>query len=205
MRRVEKLNGNGRAVTDQLGLFGTSDGLPEGFVYQSDLLTATEESALAARIAALPLKPFEFHGFKGKRRVLSFGWRYQFDGSGLHEADSIPDFLLPLQARAAALAGVEAQALRHVLLTEYAPGAGIGWHKDRSVFGETIGISLLAPCRFRFRRKLEAKWERLALTCEPRSAYVLRGPSRTEWEHSIPEVEALRYSITFRNLAANAH
>jgi len=189
-------------VTDQLSLFGPGSGLPQGFIYQRGFLSEDEERALANRISALPLKPFEFHGFSGKRRVLSFGWRYQFDGSGLHEADSIPDFLMPLRARAAALAGAEPHDLRHILITEYAPGAGIGWHKDRSVFGETVGISLLAPCRFRFRRKAGEKWERAAVNCEPRSAYVLRGLSRTEWEHSIPEVEALRYSITFRNLAA---
>jgi alkylated DNA repair dioxygenase AlkB len=97
-----------------------------------------------------------------------------------------------------------------VLLTEYAPGAGIGWHKDRSVFGEVVGISLLAPCIFRMRRKAEPKaggasgktrttWERLLLTLAPRSAYLLAGPARIEWEHSIPAVESLRYSVTFRN------
>lgn len=188
-------------MADQLRLFG-GGALPEGFIYRSDFLSLVEESALADAIAALPLVPFEFHGFSGKRRVLSFGWRYQFDGSGLHEAESIPDFLMPLRTRAAALAGVGPDQLRHVLLTEYAPGTGIGWHKDRSVFGETVGISLLAPCRLRFRRKSGARWERLAHICAPRSAYVLRGASRTEWEHSIPQVEALRYSITFRTLAA---
>lgn len=196
--------GNRSSVTGQPDLFRVDDALPEGFVYEPGFLSHAEERALADHIAALPFKPFEFHGFSGKRRVISFGWRYQFDGSGLHEAENMPDFLMPLRDRAAALAGVEPGALRHVLLTEYAAGAGIGWHKDRSVFGETIGISLLAVCRLRFRRKAGAKWERRALICEPRSAYVLRGPSRAEWEHSIPEVEALRYSITLRNLAADA-
>ena len=32
------------------------------------------------------------------------------------------------------------------------------------------------------------------------SAYLLSGPARSEWEHSIPPVDATRYSITFRNL-----
>jgi alkylated DNA repair dioxygenase AlkB len=91
-----------------------------------------------------------------------------------------------------------------VLLTEYGPGAGIGWHKDRSVFGEVVGISLLSPCVFRLRRKTALKpratWQRLSLTLAPRSAYLLSGPARSDWEHSIPEVESLRYSVTFRNL-----
>jgi len=85
-------------------------------------------------------------------------------------------------------------------VTEYSPGAGIGWHRDKAVFDEVIGISLLASCTFRLRRKAGTKWERYSITAEPRSAYLMSGPSRTEWEHSIPEVDALRYSITLRNL-----
>jgi alkylated DNA repair dioxygenase AlkB len=89
--------------------------------------------------------------------------------------------------------------LEQVLITEYKPGAAIGWHKDRSVFGDVVGISPLSPCTFRRRRKTGRRWERRNLTAEPRSAYLLRGPSRTEWEHGIPAVDILRYSITFRN------
>ncbi|HEV2867426.1 MAG TPA: alpha-ketoglutarate-dependent dioxygenase AlkB, partial [Allosphingosinicella sp.] len=68
------------------------------------------------------------------------------------------------------------------------------------VFGDVIGISLLAPAPLRFRRRQGAKWERFTLTAEPRSAYLLRGPARDLWEHSIPPVETLRYSITLRTL-----
>jgi alkylated DNA repair dioxygenase AlkB len=188
----------------QLPLSGGGPDLPEGFRYRPDFISPSEEQALVAAIAGLPFKAFEFQGYRGKRRVVSFGWQYVFDGSGLRKAEDMPDFLLPLRSRAAAFAGIEAQALQHVLLTEYRPGAPIGWHKDRSVFGETVGISLLSPCRFRFRLKSGERWERRALIAEPRSAYLLSGPSRTEWEHSIPEVEALRYSITFRNLRESA-
>ncbi|HEY6916221.1 MAG TPA: alpha-ketoglutarate-dependent dioxygenase AlkB [Allosphingosinicella sp.] len=174
--------------------------LPEGMLYRPDFLSAGEEQDLAARIAALPLAPFEFHGFTGKRRTHSFGLHYAFDGSGLRDTDPIPDWLLPLRARAAALANLPHDDLVHALLIEYAPGAGIGWHKDRPVFEDVIGISLLAPAPLRFRRKQGAKWERITLSAEPRSAYLLRGPARSEWEHSIPPVETLRYSITFRSL-----
>jgi alkylated DNA repair dioxygenase AlkB len=184
----------------QPNLFGPVPKLPEGFRYQPDFISAEEERELVEQLVALPFKEFEFQGYLGKRRVVSFGWQYVFDGSGLRKTEDMPEFLLPLRARAAAFAGIDEQALQHVLLTEYRPGAPIGWHKDRSVFGETAGISLLSPCRFRFRRKRGNKWERAALIAEPRSAYLLSGPSRTEWEHSIPPVEALRYSITFRNL-----
>jgi alkylated DNA repair dioxygenase AlkB len=88
----------------------------------------------------------------------------------------------------------------HGFITEYTEDAAIGWHKDRSVFGDVVGISLLSPCTFRFRKKAGAKWERRSLIAEPRSVYLLRGPSRSEWEHSIPGVDSPRYSITFRNV-----
>jgi alkylated DNA repair dioxygenase AlkB len=183
-----------------MNLFDAGPALPEGLEYCPDVLSVEEGAMLAGRLAELPFQAFQFHGFEGKRRTTSFGWRYAFDGSGLHEADPMPDWLLPFRERAARLAGVEPEALPHVLLTEYAPGAGIGWHKDRPVFGDVVGLSLLASARLRFRRKTGAKWERANLDAAPRSAYLLRGPARTEWEHSIPEMEALRYSITFRTL-----
>lgn len=175
---------------------------PEGFLYQPEVLPAEEEQALVEHIRGLPLKEFEFHGYVGKRRVLSYGWHYDFADSKLRQTDQIPDFLLPLRDRAAAFAGVAPDDLPHALVTEYGPGAAIGWHRDKGVFGDVIGVSLLSPCVFRLRRKAGAKWERYSLTAEPRSAYLMRGPSRTEWEHSIPAVDELRYSITFRTLKA---
>lgn len=174
--------------------------VPEGLHYRPGLIAPDEERLLVERFAALAFTPFQFQGFLGKRRTVSFGWHYGFDGSGLRKTDPIPDFLLPARARAAALAGVPAEALAHALVIEYAPGAGIGWHKDRPVFGDVVGISLLAPARLRFRRRSGEKWERTALIAEPRSAYLLTGPARSEWEHSIPPLDALRYSITFRTL-----
>ena len=106
-----------------------------------------------------------------------------------------------MRQRAAAFAGLGPSDLQHVLLTEYSPGAAIGWHRDKAVFAEVVGISLLAHCRFRFRfrRATHDKWQRAAIILDPRSAYLLAGPARTQWEHSIPAVGALRYSITFRN------
>ncbi|MGZ8286170.1 MAG: alpha-ketoglutarate-dependent dioxygenase AlkB [Allosphingosinicella sp.] len=185
----------------RLSLFEeTLPAAPAGLVYAPGFIDSKEEGALAANIAALPFKPFEFHGFTGNRRTVSFGLHYAFDGSGLREAEPIPDWLRPLRARAAALAGVEPEAFVHALVIEYAPGAGIGWHRDRPVFGDVVGISLLAPAPLRFRRKAGAKWERFTFTAEPRSAYLLRGEARHEWEHSIPRLETLRYSVTLRTL-----
>jgi alkylated DNA repair dioxygenase AlkB len=181
-------------------LFGSHDDLPSGFRYAPELISAEQERALVDHMSSLPFKQFEFQGFLGKRRVVSFGWRYDFNGGSFQKIEPMPAFLWPLRDRAAAFAGLAPQALEHALLLEYPPGAAIGWHKDRSVFDDVIGVSLLSPCQFRFRRKARSKWDRRSLTAEPRSVYLLRGLSRTEWEHSIPGVDALRYSITFRSL-----
>ena len=189
-------------MTDQLDIFGArpTPPLPEGFTYRRDVITADAEREVVDAVRALPFREFEFHGYTGKRRVVSFGWRYDFAERVLHTADDMPPFLVRLRETAAAVAGLAPEALQHVLVTEYADGAGIGWHRDKAVFGDVVGVSLLSHCTFRLRRDVGERWERVSITAEPRSAYLLRGPSRTEWEHSIPGVDALRYSITYRNL-----
>jgi alkylated DNA repair dioxygenase AlkB len=174
--------------------------LPEGFQYRPDFIDQRTERFLIGELQKLDFSPFQFHGFEGKRRVVSFGWRYDFNGGGLQETDAFPPFLLSVRDAAAASFGLKARSLEQALLIEYSPGASIGWHSDRPVFGDVLGISLLSSCTFRFRRKAGAKWERQSITAEPRSAYLLQGPSRDEWEHSIPAVSEPRYSITFRSL-----
>ena len=181
-------------------MFGGAPSLPEGFRYEPELLTLDEEKSLLTEIAKLPFREFEFHGFTGKRRVVSYGWRYDFNERSLEKANDIPGFLLPVREKAAHFADIRPADLQHVLVTEYSEGAAIGWHKDKAVFGDVIGISLLSACTFRLRRKSGSRWERASIVAEPRSVYLLRGSSRTEWEHSIPGVGSLRYSITFRNL-----
>jgi len=173
---------------------------PIGFLYEEELITPHEETELIAEIKKLPLKEFEFHGYLGKRRVKSFGWHYDFADASLNLAAAIPEFLLPVRERAAAFAGLTANDFPHILVTEYSPGTPIGWHRDKAVFEDVVGISLLSSCLFRLRRKTEGGWERSTINLEPRSAYLLRGPVRADWEHSIPPVESLRYSITFRSL-----
>jgi alkylated DNA repair dioxygenase AlkB len=187
---------------NQLKLFSAGPALPEGFKYQPDIISQDEEKELLQRVRRLPFREFQFQGFVGKRRVVSYGWQYDFNHRLLRKADDIPPFLLSLRETAAGFAGLVPSHLQQVLVTEYDAGAGIGWHRDKAVFGEVVGISLLSPCRFRLRRKAGTTWERVFLTAEPRSGYLLSGPSRTEWEHSIPEVDELRYSITFRNFRA---
>ena len=200
-----------QTMTQQMDVFAGADDLstaredfPEGFRYAPELITPDEEVELLARIKELPFREFEFHGYKGKRRVVSFGWQYDFAARSLRKADDIPGSLLQLRAVASQFAGVEPAELQHVLVTEYGAGAGIGWHRDKAVFGIVVGISLLSPCVFRLRRRIgERRWERISLIAEPRSGYILSGPVREEWEHSIPSVSALRYSVTFRNMREN--
>lgn len=187
-------------MSDQLAFFESAPQLPEGFRYRNELISRDAEKALLGNVRQLPFKEFEFHGYVGKRRTVSYGWSYDFQKERLREADDMPGFLRDLRVIAAGFADLEPDRLQQVLVTEYEAGAGIGWHKDKAVFGDVIGISLLSACNFRLRRKVGDKWERKSIIAQPRSAYLLRGPSRSEWEHSIPSVDTLRYSLTFRNL-----
>jgi alkylated DNA repair dioxygenase AlkB len=175
---------------------------PTGLVYEADAVSSADETALVQKFADLPFKPFEFHGYLGNRRVVSFGWRYDYAARKVRESTPLPDFLQPLRDRAGVLAGLPGQAFEQALVTEYAPGAGIGWHRDKPAFRDVAAFSFLSSCTLRFRRKRGAGWERLSLTAAPRSAYLLRGDAREVWEHSIPPVPVLRYSVTFRTLAS---
>ena len=175
--------------------------LPQGFVYEPEFLSPADEARLIGEAEGLAFKPFEFRGFLGKREVVSFGWKYDYNDRSFRSVTAIPDWLLPVREQAAGFAGLAPEALEQALVTRYEAGTSIGWHRDRPVFEDVVGISLTSPCTFRFRRKVGDQWERRSLAAEPRSIYLLRGPSRHEWEHSIPAVDALRYSVTFRALA----
>jgi alkylated DNA repair dioxygenase AlkB len=177
--------------------------LPDGFRYQAELVTADEELDLAARFATLALKPYEHLGYLGNRRVAAFGWRRDEDGAMVETSEGVPDFLQPLLGKVAAFTGLPVASFRHALVTEYAPGAGIGWHRDRPPAVAIAGVSLLSPCAFRLRRRAGQSWDRASITAEPRSAYLMSGPARSAWQHSIPPVETLRYSVTFRTVAGS--
>ena len=173
--------------------------LPPGLDYRDGFLTPTEETTLAEAVGALPFAPFDFHGFAGLRRIVNFGFRYDFSAGRAFPADPMPAWLLPVRDRAASWAGLEPEALVQALITEYGPGAPIGWHRDRPIYQDVIGISLLTPCVLRLRRRTGEGWERASAPLAPRSAYILRGDARWVWEHSIAPAKALRYSITFRS------
>jgi alkylated DNA repair dioxygenase AlkB len=173
---------------------------PGGLRHRYDFITPDEELALLRVIPKLPFKEYEFQSYLAKRRVVSYGWSYNYGTQSLEPAAAMPQFLLELRELAADFAGIDCHELVHALVTEYAPGTPIGWHRDRPVFDKVIGISLLSSCTFRFRLKSGTRWERFSLILEPRSVYLLSGEIRELWEHSIPEVKEQRYSITFRSL-----
>jgi len=187
----------------QTDLFAAPPRMPEGFRYHAEILSAEEEETLGRELEQLPFKQFDFQGFLANRRVVSFGYRYDYGSRAVVEAAPFPAFLVSLRRRVAAIFGRPEEAFRQVLINEYRPGAGIGWHRDKAQFDEVVGVSLLHACNLRFRRKSGATWERAALAVEPRSAYLLSGPARTIWQHSIPALDRLRYSITLRTLVAS--
>jgi alkylated DNA repair dioxygenase AlkB len=174
---------------------------PRGFRYREDIVTEAEEASLVSSLEQLDLKPFEFQGHLGNRRVVSFGLKYDYGRRAVEQASAMPAFLDDLLVRVAEFAGLAPYAFRQVGVNEYRPGAGIGWHKDKAQFGIVVGVSLFALATMRFRRADGARWNRISHTLKPRSIYLLSGESRTEWEHSIPPQTNLRYSVTFRTLS----
>lgn len=173
----------------------------EGYVYEPDFLSEAEERDLVAQIRRLPLAAAEYKEYRAKRRVVSYGGRYDFSAQRLHEAEPMPAFLEPLRARVASWAVRPAAAFTHALIAEYAEGTQLGWHRDVPQFELVVGVSLLGACRMRFRRYPPRRREpSIAVELAPRSIYRLEGESRWEWQHRIPPTPALRYSITFRTL-----
>jgi alkylated DNA repair protein (DNA oxidative demethylase) len=171
-----------------------------GFVLQHDFLSVDEEAALIEFIRTLHWGEVRMHGVTAKRRVSQFGYHYSFDSYKLTPAREIPPELLPIRERAARLAGVEPEQFAEALATEYPPGAGIGWHRDAPPFGIVAGISLGAVCRMGFQKGKGADRQTTSVELPPRSIYLVTGEARKDWQHTIPAVKSLRYSITFRTL-----
>ena len=183
-----------------LDLFGTPV-LP-GLHTMPDIVDREEERMLIERIDATDPTPFKFQGWTGKRLTTSFGWAYDFEAGRPVAAEPMPGWLLPIRDRAARFARLDPLLLIQALLIRYDPGAGIGWHRDRPVYEDVIGISLGEPATMRFRRRREGGFDRASAPLVPRAAYHLSGPVRHDWEHSIVEMDRPRWSITFRSLSA---
>jgi alkylated DNA repair dioxygenase AlkB len=173
---------------------------PEGLVYRPDVVSAAEEAGLLEVLEALRFDPIVLHGRAARRSGRHFGLDYDYESRTPMPGEPIPEWLLPVRARAAELAGLDDEELVEILVQRYPPGSTIGWHRDAPAFDIVIGVSLAGSSRLRFQRgKDEARrvWEVLL---EPRSGYVLAGEARRSWQHSIPPTKEPRYSITFRTL-----
>ncbi len=189
-------------------LFDDPAKVPDGFIYHPNFISQAEEQELIREIEKLHLTPFKYYQFTGKRRTVSFGWQYEFGGSDITIAPDIPAFLLPLRARAGSLFDIDPNSLVQSSIIEYSTGSPIGWHRDIPHFGVVVGISIGAACRMRFREysrrrpKKLSRDEILSMELQPRSIYLMSGPSRKIWQHSITPVKDLRYSIMMRSLRA---
>ena len=189
-------------------LFASGSATPQGFVYAAEFVSPEEERQLVAAIQQLSFEEIRMHGVVAKRRTVQFGHRYGFETFKLTEASPIPEFLLPLRDRVGAFAGCAAERFEEALVTEYAPGAQIGWHRDAPAFDLVVGVSLLGDCTMQFRpwplvkraapQQKRVKPMRQVLAA--RSPYILRGSVPTHWQHHIPPTKTLRYSITFRTV-----
>jgi alkylated DNA repair dioxygenase AlkB len=192
-RRAERLS-------EQFAFFENFALEPDGLRYAAEFVSPEAERKLISRIQSLPLEPFEFGQFEGKRRVASFGFRYDYASRQLRRSEPIPTWLHGIIAKIEAFDGPDTH-IQQVLCTEYGVGVGIGWHRDKPHFERIFGLSLGSPCKFRFRKPSGKSWDRFTLDAEPRSLYMMSGASRRIWEHSIPAVESPRYSITFRTMS----
>ena len=172
-----------------------------GLRFRDELIGREEESALIAQVERTGLSPFRFQGWTGKRQTKTFGWRYDFDDRSFEPVEPLPEWLVGLRAQASGFAEIAPDEFVHALVIRYDPGAPIGWHRDRSQFGTVVGVSLRSEAVLRLRKREGSGFRRFSLTLPPRSAYVLAGEVRSEWEHSIAPAEQLRFSITFRTLS----
>jgi alkylated DNA repair dioxygenase AlkB len=189
-------------------LFEVSAKVPDGFIYHQNFISEAEEHELICEIQTLHLTPFRYYQFTGKRRTASFGWQYEFGTSEITTAPDMPAFLLPVRTRAGNFFNIDPKSLIQTSIIEYSTGSPIGWHRDIPHFGVVVGISLGAACRMRFRKYNRARSKSLnrdqilSIELQPRSIYLMSGPSRESWQHSIPPVKELRYSIMMRTLRA---
>jgi alkylated DNA repair dioxygenase AlkB len=194
-------------MDEQGSLFGDPPALelPAGMRLQAEFLSRDEEAALIGVIERLPLEHMKYQQYTARRRVVSYGGQYDFSAQRLHEAEPLPAWLDALRARAGAWAGIAPERFTQALVAEYAPGTPLGWHRDVPDFEDVIGVSLLNEAVMRFRPYPPESGSRKdvrKLTLPPRSIYLLRGPSRWEWQHAVSPTKLLRYSITLRTPSA---
>jgi alkylated DNA repair dioxygenase AlkB len=184
-------------------LFSVEPDFPEGFIYTPDFLTTNEEAELYKEILKVELRRMLFHGYEANRKTASFGYDYSFENKRLTKGNDIPQVFNSLVNKVAVQLSIPASEIAGLLITEYPVGSVINWHRDAPPFDIIVGISLMADCIFRLRPQDKAKQNRASTISFPvkrRSLYVMQGPARSEWQHSIVPVKEVRYSITLRTL-----
>ena len=186
----------------QIDLIAPAELFPEGFLYQREFLSPQEEDNLLEAMQGLSFKEAEYRDWHAKRRIVSYGGRYDFTHRALTEAPPIPDFLDGLRKRIASWADISPAMIHHAVIAEYRPGTQLGWHRDVPDFDRVLGVSLHGRARMRLRPYPPKRGARSTRTLElaPRSAYSFRGPARWDWQHAISPTKELRYSVTFRTL-----
>ena len=192
----------------QEDLFASGPALPEGYTYQPEFITAAEEASLIAFMHGLPLQEAKFKEYTAKRRTVSYGYEYDFGANRLGKAPELPAFFLPLREKVSRWTREPAENFVHALVNEYRPGTQLGWHRDVPDFEVIVGVSLAGACRMRLRPYRPGEKNRrqdvINVDLEPRSAYVMKGLARWNWQHSIAPTAELRYSITLRTARRNA-
>lgn len=184
-------------------LFPVGKNYPEGFSYHPDFITKQEEEELLWEIKKVELHTFVFQGYEAKRKVASFGYDYNFDKRQLGKGKAVPPVFVPLITKVADFLTLNDEAFAELLITEYPEGAVINWHRDAPPFDVIAGVSLLSDCRFRLRphdKKMQNRSSILSFPVERRSLYIIKGPARTDWQHSIAPVKNKRYSVTLRTI-----
>lgn len=195
---------------NQPKLFDSATTFPTGFVYRPEFLTPGEELELVGYLEDLPLEhAIGGEGYTARRRIMNFGWSYDFTNGKLIPGPPLPLWLSPIARKIAKWLDISEKRVVEALVTEYPPGAAIGWHRDNEPMESIVGISLSGWCRMRLRptysriKRKRATADVTSLELEPRSAYLMQNESRWDYQHSIAPTRTLRYSITFRTLPAS--
>lgn len=189
----------------QYKLFEIPATFDNGLLYRPDFITGEEEELLLSFIEAQRLtraKGGPEGAYEAKRRHKGFGWDFDYEGEKIIPGPPLPRFLQRFSHRIEKWLSLPRGRVVEALINEYTPGSALGWHRDNEPFEHVVGISLAGWIKMRFRPLAGPRDPKrvLSLELEPRSVYVMRGPVRWDYQHSVAAARTLRYSITFRSL-----
>lgn len=157
-----------------------------------DFISDEEENILLTHIGAIEQKILP----KGRSKIIRFGSSLPYDN--FVKSETIPDFLLRIAQKLVEEKLVD-EMPDSISINEYRPGGFIPRHIDSRESGEVITVlSLLSDTEMLFQKRNE----KFTIALPRKSLVQMRGESRWKWEHSIPKVDNLRYSIVFRNSKA---